>query len=190
LIALRAYTTFNSLDTKITFKASRVDTIRTILFEHPEMNAFIIANFDMKPRTFSVKMPIPGIYYDYFTSTSIDIPANGNSLTLQPGQFHVLTSKQLPKPEVQAWPITSIEENELINNNIIPHPIVSGDQGKIVLKNSQGIGKVYDMQGMLIDIKDINEQSISIGPYAAGMYMFIHFDETGNIIGKYPFIIQ
>ena len=190
LIALRAYSTFNSLDTKLTFKASRTDTIRTILFEHPEMDAYIIANFDMKPRTFSVKMPKSGIYHDYFTSTSIEIPASGNSLTLQPGQFHVLTSKQLPKPEVQAWPITSIDESEDNVNTIMPHPILSGEQGKITLKNSYGMGKVYDMKGILIDMKSINEQTISIGPYPSGMYMFIHSDEAGNVIGKYPFIIQ
>ena len=154
------------------------------------MDAYIIANFDMKPRTFSVKIPQSGIYHDYFTGTSIEIPASGNALTLQPGQFHVLTSKQLPKPEVQAWTLTSIDESEDRENSIIPHPILSGEQGKITLKKSYGMGKVYDMKGMMIDMITVNEQTISIGPYPSGMYMFIHSDEAGNIIGKYPFIIQ
>jgi hypothetical protein len=144
----------------------------------------------MKPRTFTVKMPKSGIYHDYFTGTSIEIPVSGNVLTLQPGQFHVLTSKQLPKPEVQAWTLTSIEESEDRENAIMPHPIQSGEQGRIALKIARGIGKIYDMKGILMDMKSINEQTISIGPYPSGMYMFIHSDEAGNMIGKYPFIIQ
>ncbi|MGA1278180.1 MAG: alpha-amylase family glycosyl hydrolase [Candidatus Kapaibacteriota bacterium] len=190
LLALRSYPTFSSLQSKVTFKASRVDTLRTVLLEHPEMDAYIIANFDMKPRTFLAKVPKPGTWYDYFTGSSIDISAQGNALTMQPGQFHVLTSKQLPKPTVQAWPITSIDGEEQSSSTIFPHPLQSGEQGIISLKKAGGIGRIYDMKGVLIDSKIMQDAQVQIGPYAIGAYVFVHHAVDGSVIATHPFIIQ
>jgi len=190
LIALRSYPTFSSLQSKITFKASRVDTLRTILLEHPDMDGYIIANFDMKPRTFLAKVPKPGTWFDYFTGSSLDISSQGNLLTLQPGQFHVLSSKQLPKPNVQAWPVTSIHEEFAKEESLKPHPLQSGEQGIITLKNIGGFGKVYDMKGNLIETISITDAQVNIGPYSTGAFVFIHVDEYGSVIGQHPFIVQ
>jgi hypothetical protein len=190
LLALRSYPTFSSLQSKVTFKASRVDTLRTVLLEHPEMDAYIIANFDMKPRTFLAKVPKPGTWYDYFTGSSIDISAQGNALTMQPGQFHVLTSKQLPKPTVQAWPITSINGEEQSSSTIFPHPLQSGEQGIISLKKAGGIGRIYDMKGVLIDSIIMQDAQVQIGPYASGAYVFVHHAVDGSVMATHPFIIQ
>ena len=190
LLALRSYPTFSSLQSKVTFKASRVDTLRTVLLEHPEMDAYIIANFDIKPRTFLAKVPKPGTWYDYFTGSSIDISAQGNALTMQPGQFHVLTSKQLPKPTVQAWPITSIDGEEQSSSTIFPHPLQSGKQGIISLKKAGGIGRIYDMKGVFVDSIIMQDAQVQIGPYASGAYFFVHHAEDGSVIATHPFIIQ
>lgn len=190
LLALRSYPTFSSLQSKVTFKASRVDTLRTVLLEHPEMDAYIIANFDMKSRTFLAKVSKPGTWFDYFTGASIDISAQGNALTMQPGQFHVLTSKQLPKPTVQAWPITSIDGEEQSSSTIFPHPLQSGEQGIISLKKAGGIGRIYDMKGVLVDNIIMQDAQVQIGPYASGAYVFVHHAEDGSVIATHPFIIQ
>lgn len=190
LIGLRAFPTFSSLQSKVTFKASRVDTLRTVLLEHPDMDAFIIANFDMKSRTFLAKVPKPGTWFDYFTGSSIDISSQGNALILQPGQFHVLTSKQLPKPNVQAWTVTSINEAIAEQESLKPHPLHSGEQGILTLMKNGGLGKVYDMKGNVIDTKSITDAHVTVGPYSTGAYVFIHMDEHGTVIGNHPFIVQ
>jgi hypothetical protein len=190
LIGLRAYPTFSSLQSKVTFKASRVDTLRTVLLEHPDMDAYIIANFDMKSRTFLAKVPKPGTWFDYFTGSSIDISSQGNALILQAGQFHVLTSKQLPKPNVQAWTVTSINEAIAEQESLKPHPLHSGEQGILTLMKNGGLGKVYDMKGNVIDTKSIIDAHVTIGPYSTGAYVFIHMDEHGSVIGNHPFIVQ
>jgi 1,4-alpha-glucan branching enzyme len=190
LIGLRAFPTFSSLQSKVTFKASRVDTLRTVLLEHPDMDAYIIANFDMKSRTFLAKVPKPGTWFDYFTGSSIDISSQGNALILQPGQFHVLTSKQLPKPNVQAWTVTSINEAIAEQESLKPHPLHSGEQGILTLMKNGGLGKVYDMKGNVIDTKSITDAHVTVGPYSTGAYVFIHMDEHGTVIGNHPFIVQ
>ena len=111
-------------------------------------------------------------------------------MILQPGQFHVLTSKQLPKPNVQAWTVTSINEAIAEQESLKPHPLHSGEQGILTLMKNGGLGKVYDMKGNVIDTKSITDAHVTVGPYSTGAYVFIHMDEHGTVIGNHPFIVQ
>jgi hypothetical protein len=101
-----------------------------------------------------------------------------------------LTSKQLPKPTVQAWPITSIDGEEQSSSTIFPHPLQSGEQGIISLKKAGGIGRIYDMKGVLVDNIIMQDAQVQIGPYASGAYVFVHHAEDGSVIATHPFIIQ
>ena len=86
--------------------------------------------------------------------------------------------------------MTSINDEENVQSTINPHPLQSGEQGFISLKLNGGMGRIYDMKGVLIDNKSIQDKQIQIGPYPSGAYVFVHHAEDGSILEHYPFIIQ
>ncbi len=51
-----------------------------------------------------------GKWYDYFSGDSITVENSTLSITLNPGEFHIYTSKKLPTPEADI--LLSTENNE------------------------------------------------------------------------------
>ncbi|MFM8437382.1 MAG: alpha-amylase family glycosyl hydrolase [Candidatus Kapaibacterium sp.] len=119
---LRAYPTFGSLETELTMKANRNDTVRWIQFRHPDMNAVIVANYGLRQRAVSIPFPSSGTYYDYFTGDSITV--TGGSVTSQfaAGEFHVLTTKNLPNPDRIGVPLGVEDEREMFALSLMPNP--------------------------------------------------------------------
>ena len=63
------------------------------------MNAFIIGNFDVQARSPLATFQNSGIWYDYFSGDSILIESLQTTIELEPGEFHIFTTKKLPSPE-------------------------------------------------------------------------------------------
>ncbi|MCB9247103.1 MAG: hypothetical protein H6613_00415 [Ignavibacteriales bacterium] len=57
------------------------------------MNATIIGNFDVVERSISPSFQNTGMWYNYFSGDSIDVTDTQISIPLQPGEFHIYTTK-------------------------------------------------------------------------------------------------
>ena len=192
LINLRAQKVFSSLDSKLTFKASKGDTIRWISYQHPTMNALIIANLDMVQRTVKPPFPSTGTYYDYFTGTPLQINSNGNVLSLKPGEFHVFTTVQLPKPPVESWSVTGLDNQEEIpKQGIYPHPAIAHQHFTCFTSLSNGIAKVYDIHGSEISSSTIdNEGYAHMMPLQSGLYSILCISSDGTKQSRQSMIVQ
>ena len=69
---------------------------------------FLIGNFDTKPLTINAGFPAVGKWYHFFSGQEIDISAANQSVTLEPGAFHLYSTTKLPTPEAGLVPFAVV----------------------------------------------------------------------------------
>ncbi|WP_461130973.1 DUF4961 domain-containing protein [Spirosoma aerophilum] len=90
---------------------------------------FLIGNFDTKAQTVSAGFPMGGTWYHYFTGQEVKLSDANQSITLEPGAFHLYSTSKLPTPEAGLVPfavvpgIVTTTEPEPVSQIIIsPNP--------------------------------------------------------------------
>ena len=89
---------FRSTETEVSMQLS--GPVKRIHLRHEEtdMQAVIIGNFGVLPAANTIRLSTPPVYwYDYFSGDSLNITGSIPQ-ELQPGEFHVYTSRRLPSP--------------------------------------------------------------------------------------------
>lgn len=81
--------------------------LKRIEINHADMDVRIIGNFDIKEGSISANFSKTGTWYDYFSGQEVNVTAIDASITLQPGEYHIYTTKQLTQPNVIAAPVAS-----------------------------------------------------------------------------------
>ncbi|EJF09703.1 alpha-amylase family glycosyl hydrolase [Pontibacter sp. BAB1700] len=99
--------------------------VKRISLFHEDMRVFIVGNFDVKVQPINANFPIAGVWYDYFTGRENNITDPGQVMELQPGEFHIYTTKKLetPQPGLVPWQglVLSAEE-ELAERGVTVYP--------------------------------------------------------------------
>lgn len=117
---------FRSTDTQISWRVGQGQYDRRINFSHPSMNATVIGNFHVVPLNVNPSFQNTGTWYDYFSGDSLSVMNTQAAIPLQPGEFHIYTTKKLPTPEkgivttVEDKPVTLAYSFELHQN--FPNP--------------------------------------------------------------------
>ena len=62
------------------------------------LKVMVFGNFDVVAQTATVNFPNAGVWYNYFTGTSINISAASYSVTLQPGEYYLYTNSSVVLP--------------------------------------------------------------------------------------------
>lgn len=117
---------FNTTD----FELSLSGFQKQIILNHASMKVSIVGNFDLEDRSFSNVFPSAGKWYDYFTGTEIPVDNTGIRFIFKPGEFHILTTQPLAKPESDLVPwkalqalVTGIEEEKEQQIKVFPNPV-------------------------------------------------------------------
>jgi hypothetical protein len=72
--------------------------VKGITIRSAEMDVTIVGNFDVKTGTIIPGFHQTGTWYDYFSGDSLTVVSTSDPLTLQPGEYHLFTSKKLARP--------------------------------------------------------------------------------------------
>ena len=103
LIGLRSdFAIFRSPDTQVQ-PVLDARTVRLLTLSLPgapagqPTRAMVFGNFGVVPAQISVFGP--ATWYDFFGDTATTLPAGTQTITLQPGEFHVWTDTDVPSPE-------------------------------------------------------------------------------------------
>ena len=111
----------------------------------------VIGNFDVISQTADVTFQSAGTWYDYFDGTTLSATGLAQSITLQPGEYHVYLNRNVVSSI--ATPVSAInspESNLFIK--MLPNP---------VLQNAVIDISVPEAGNMQIDLLNINGQKIS-----------------------------
>jgi len=158
---------------------------------HQDMDVVVIGNFDVVPQQGLPNFPYTGTWYDYFGGFAIEEQNLSNEFLLQPGEYRVYTSIELPKPElteVTSTP-TSVFEVLDIELSVYPNPLTDKFKIDYELTNS-GMVKllVLDASGRTVQKLFEGNQSrgtqnmqFNIENLAAGSYyVLIEVDGLAN----------
>jgi hypothetical protein len=73
---------------------------KRLIIQHPSMDVVIMANFSVSPISMIPGFTRTGVWYDYFTGSSIIENNLSNAFLLQPGEYRIYTTEPLPTPNI------------------------------------------------------------------------------------------
>jgi glycosidase len=97
---------------------------KRIVLRGNNMNVVALGNFQVVSRSQTLIFPAQGWWYDYFTGDSVRIASGPVTISLQPGEYKLLTSRKLPPPPMGYLTSTGTEE-VLVNafqTELVPNP--------------------------------------------------------------------
>jgi hypothetical protein len=116
----------------------------------------VAANFGVLSTSFSVNFPAAGKYYNYFTRDSITVSGTSQTISFQPGQYYLWTSKFLPEAPALITTSTRAELQAQYKLEVFPNPtqgaaqirfeLPEATQVKVELFNNlgQNVGTVHN----------------------------------------------
>jgi len=72
---------------------------KKIVLRHPTMDVVVIGNFWVSPLNITANFTQTGKWYNFFSGDSIDVLDINTQFLLEPGEFHIFSTSQLPAPE-------------------------------------------------------------------------------------------
>jgi hypothetical protein len=119
----------------------------------------VVGNFDVTAQTGTFTFPSAGTWYNYLTGNTFTATGSAQSITLQPGEFHVYTNRNLTNIVIPP-PNTGTQ----LTGKIFPNPI---SVASVLEMNLPATGKVqidvYNFIGQ--KIKTILSESLAKGKY-------------------------
>ncbi|MCX6252280.1 MAG: alpha-amylase family glycosyl hydrolase [Bacteroidetes bacterium] len=105
------------------YSVSLSGPMKSINLRSTDMNVTIVGNFDVKEGSVTPGFHNTGSWFDYFSGDTLNVLATSDPITLQAGEYHLYTSKKLPRPA-----FTGIDDHNDQNTmqtgmlNIFPNP--------------------------------------------------------------------
>ena len=160
-------------------------TYKSIHLTHPELEVFLIGNFDLETRGgIQVQFPKTGKWYNYFTGEEITLSSTQRTMGFRPNEFYLFTDKPLPTPEsgiLQTDYITGIPEAPS-QDGLKMYPVPT--QGTLTVELPAGMSqinyRVLDMSGRVVmegkSLSGNQNLDLYLGEITRGIYIFEAFD--------------
>jgi hypothetical protein len=161
--------------------------MKRIVLEHESMDVVIFGNFDNEVGQLVPGFTQTGTWYDYFTGSPFEVTTTTESITLQPGEYHMYTTVKLPVPDIGTGILDKVFQS-IEEYKVYPNPVT--DQLAIQINNLEYNSveiDIVDIQGRLMQSYDdslsspeirINTSSLPVGSY------FAVIKSSDNIVGR------
>jgi len=141
----KSYDVFRTTD----FSLDLYNSTKSIVLNHSSMKVVVVGNFDVTVKTHQPLWPSAGLWYEYFTQTTLDVTGTTQQVALNPGEYRIYSSVYIPKPE---YLNTGINEGDVQNQNdlVTVYPNPSTGEFSILFNstvNQEITVEVYDMIG-------------------------------------------
>ena len=165
-----------------TMNVGETSLLKSIQLVDPSsMDVDIIGNFDVTSGSIDPKFPKTGKWYDYFSGDSITVANVNAPITLQPGEYHIYTSKRLTPPDF----VTGVQDHKLNDDfsvfQIYPNPATSNIELKMNLKSAtDGSISLYDLTGRKVKTfykgnlaQGVNKMDFDVSGVGQGLYFVV-----------------
>ncbi|PIY31451.1 MAG: hypothetical protein COZ08_08825, partial [Bacteroidetes bacterium CG_4_10_14_3_um_filter_42_6] len=152
--------------------------LKSIHLNHATMDVAIIGNFDVIPGSVNPAFQKAGIWYDFFSNDSIDVINVNETRLLQPGEFHIYTTKKLNQGTY-----LDIDETFMDRNTLMLYPNPTDDALYINATGNIMQMELFDVQGQLVEKVQVNHSSetvINTQTLKKGFYVIYALMEDGQ----------
>lgn len=133
----------------------------------------VIGNFDVVPQTLGYAFPEAGTWYDYLNGTTFTATGNLQSITLQPGEYHVYINRNIgtAPPPFPVNPVTSLSAKVYYNPLGLSLSLPDNGFVRVELLNSAGQHMKNISAGIMNSGQYILPLTDKINNLAAGIYI-------------------
>ncbi|MBJ6142147.1 alpha-amylase family glycosyl hydrolase [Hymenobacter sp. BT559] len=153
--------------------------VKTISLTGAELSVVTVGNFDVTAQTATVTFPQIGTWYNYLTGEQLTIASTNQTMTLQPGQYAVYTSRQLTKPTGTTLATTGAQAASVFKLSLVPNPaagtttvayeLPTGTTATIAVQNL--LGQTVRQLAPARQVAGAQAQSLSLQGLAPGVYL-------------------
>lgn len=137
--------------------------VKRISLDGPVFDAVVVANFNVSTQNVTPNFSQTGVWYEYFSGTTLNVTNTTTPISLPPGAYRVYTTQPLNNP-------LSNEDSPAVTNTIRLYPNPANDSFEL----SEQVDRVviYNLQGQqLINFSNPNQQSFDISGLSSGTYV-------------------
>jgi 1,4-alpha-glucan branching enzyme len=162
------------------FEYNLAGAVKYFKISEPNLSLLIVANFDVMASTATVTFQHAGTWYDYLSGETITATGVAQSLSLQPGEYHVYVNKNIVNavttPVVDlATPrhtlVASIYPNPVSIASVLEVEIPTTGTTKVFMVNAEGQQARIIFSGVLVKGKHRIPINNKINNLAAGIYL-------------------
>ena len=117
-----------------------------------DMNATVIANFDVVDQSTYTGFQHTGWWYEYLSGDSIDVTDVNMTIPLQPGEYRVFTDQRLPVPDLSVTMVGN--QNPFLHQaqiKVFPNPSQGEFQLELDLNRPSKLNiQLFDLQGKIV----------------------------------------
>ncbi len=99
---------FKSINTEVYYNNG---AFRTFRLKRGDDHVIVVANFGVTDQTGTPGYPVTGTWYDWQSGNSFQVTATTQQALVQPGSFHIYSTKQYPKPALDVQVSNETAEN-------------------------------------------------------------------------------
>ena len=172
------------------FTYSLNQAIKILKLNDANMNAVVVANFDVEDKDKQMAFQHQGWWYEYFSGDSINVNGNYN-FTLGPGEYRVYTDQKLDIPSVlNTTNIIELTETDW-NIKMYPNPVTDLLHVQLtgIALNNKLLISIMNVNGKLVFQKEVDsskEISIPLNRLSKGNYQLII--QQGNKLDHQAFL--
>jgi len=190
LIRLRkSHPAFTSRESKITLDLGNLT--KRITITHPDMEVAIIGNFGVETQNMSPDFANTGPWYEFFSGDTLSVSDPDTSMSLQPGEFRVFTTKKFEAPPADLLPFNNTGQpggpsngeppTEFQLHQNYPNPFRPSTTIPFDLPQDSRVELwVYNILGQLVMHKELGqvqagkekETQISLNNLSSGVYIY------------------
>ncbi len=166
-----------------------VGAVKWFQLTDPSLSLTVMGNFDVVPQSLNISFQNAGTWYDYLTGATFSATGATQSISLQPGEYHVYVNKNVTG--VVTTPVNEIpNERNGLGLRVFPNPTATGSavlkyivpaNGRITLTLVNIMGQ--PLQTLFAGTRAKGEYQLPIGnnlvPLARGTY-FIRAEQNGK----------
>jgi hypothetical protein len=138
----------------------------------------VAGNFSLSEKTVNLTFPVSGTWNDYFSNSTLQVSQSNVSITLQPGEYKLYSTRKMADP----FNLTSIQD-PIFNSNtwrIYPNPAST----EVTIQSASRVQRamIRNLSGQVIRLVDFSGElnpKISVTNLPEGLYLITIDTESG-----------
>ncbi|MDP5100958.1 MAG: alpha-amylase family glycosyl hydrolase [Nonlabens sp.] len=150
--------------------------VKRISLDGPVFDAVVVANFNVTTQNVTPNFSQTGVWYEYFSGTTLNVTNTTAPISLPPGAYRVYSTQPLMNP-LSTGDVVNVTKSI----KIYPNPATSSFE----LSEQASAVTIYNLQGQeLLKFSDNSQQTYDISTLVTGTYIIQIQSETSTSTQK------